>query len=195
LLLLFEVRTNVFKKASERVDELLKAKKFLSLSDQENLYIDIFNLGLKTQNYDFCVDALSRMKENRSFSLNDNYKFMKSLFDFFYEGKVIYLGSEELRENNYLKCQAQTIKYLSSGLQNEALIYWESLRKNTPRVYSGDFVYTGKTSLFSVCLDKCLSKNIHSVFIPKMNSKKEKLIYFSEMYSGVVTKKDLYFAI
>lgn len=194
-LLLYEINANLLEEALANLNELRKNEEILSTADKANFYVDMFNLGIKIDNPKLIEEALDKIKALSKYSLNDNFRFMNSLYAFWKADKAIYLRKQDLSENEYLRNQALCIKSLSQSNFDKALTYWNKLRDKNPRIYDDNFVYIGDECLFSKCLDKCLSNKIEKVLLPYDLSTKNKLIYFSAMYSGVILKRDLFEAI
>ena len=193
LLLSYHIDTSSFNQAYGIVDDISLNIKEVPDADLPNFYIDCFNLGLRNKDNALVEKALFKLKAIRKFHLSENYKYMNSLYNFYSQDKPIYLRDEDLKKVPFLNNQAQCIKALSQGDLDQARGYWGELHQAQSHCYLDNFEYNGAVCIFSLCLEKCLDKIAINIKISdSIKSKKEKLIYFTNHFQGVITKEDLF---
>ena len=185
------ILTGNYKEAFRLLDVLLEDIESFPPSERPIIFIDMFNLGIKTKNFKVCESSLVFLKKVKKFQLTENFKFMSSLLSFLLEGKPVYLRYEDLESVPVLADQTMTIKYLSQGDRCQASRYWARLAESAPNTYGENFAYFGGASVFSLCLEKVnMSRVKWNIVIEPSDSKMERLHKIFKSIGKSPIKKD-----
>jgi tetratricopeptide (TPR) repeat protein len=112
----------------------------------------------KREEFSKCEKVLNEMKNYRKFHLTENFTFMKKLLNHLTKDERIYISENSSHSVPLLNLQLRVIQALEETDLEKADYNWAKLRQMMPNDYQDNFQFVGKKCLFSLCLDKHLSK-------------------------------------
>jgi tetratricopeptide (TPR) repeat protein len=124
----------------------------------------------RREEFSKCEEVLFEMKSHRKFHLTENFTFMKKLLNHLTKDERIYLSENSAHSVPLLNLQLKVIQGLEETDLEKAQENWSRLHQIMPDVYKDNFSYQGKKCLFSLCLDKHLSKTIKITPLKKNES-------------------------
>lgn len=189
----FYVHSEDYEVAYSLLDHLFECFDDFKSSIKPAFLIDVFNLGIKSDNIQLAYKALDQIKTIKKFHLTENYKFMKALLDYIDSDQMIYITPSQLKKVPLLQNQLMCIKYLAAGDRSSALDHWKELQKSTPETYLDNFELLMPKSLFSIALAKANAKRSKWTFeIHNRMSKVQKLDTIFHHLEDPIKKADLY---
>lgn len=126
-------------------------------SDRISQLLCEFRFFVREQDFNQCHSILNEMKAFRKFQLSENFNFMKKLLEHLTQDTPVYTY-QEFEAVPLLKHQIGVIKALEESNLPEAQLHWSKLSIIAPELYLDHFQYRGNVCLFSLCLDKHISK-------------------------------------
>ena len=162
--------------------------------------LEKFDFFIKVNLIDKAESVLLEIKQHRTFRLSANYQYMGKLLKFLLHGERIYSYDRDFEEHIDLMLMINVIKALDMADTAEAEKYWMKLSEISPEAYGPAFQYNGDRCLFSLCLEKCLTKKSEvkeGISLEKEYKEKELQLIeiLSTQSSWQIKKEELFFAL
>ncbi len=123
-------------------------------SDLSSHLVTEFYFFIQIEDFKSAYKTIHQLRNQRTFYLSENFKFMKTLLDNLTKNSPIYAYDKDFISTPLLLYQIKVIQALEVNDLTSADIYWKKLQQIVPGVYSENFQYLGQKCLFSLCLDK-----------------------------------------
>jgi hypothetical protein len=143
-----------FTQANSILNEIDRCQQYLPQAQWTSHLISRFEFYIMQEQFVFAREVLNELKRNRSFSLSQNYVFIKTLLDHIEYDAPIYVYASDFKDFDTLFWQLQVITHLESGDYVQADEYWMNLKQKFPKLYASPFQYKGDKCLFSLGLTK-----------------------------------------
>jgi hypothetical protein len=160
------------------------------------LYISLFELGVQEKSSIIVLDALKKMSKLKKFAYSDNFKFMKSMSDYFFNDNPLYLYPNDFKRNPFLRQQVEIVLALDKNDEYKAFALWDSLHKNYPHLFGVNLKWKGPVCIFSLVLNKIKQKTKEPADIKlemtKSLSAKEEMVIKILKQNGSISKEQLY---
>jgi hypothetical protein len=140
------------------INKISKIKKQFVESDAISQLVTEFMFFVQNENLIEARKSLDQMKAFRKFNLSENYNFMKKLLAHLTDNSPVYVYDKDFQEVPVLLHQLKVIQSLESRDLLDAEKNWLLLHRLYPSTYRESFEYMGNKCLFSLCLNKHLSK-------------------------------------
>lgn len=185
-----------YNKAEETLDELREIKSEFNDIQVISFLMESFDLAIKLELFSKAESVLVEMKRHRTFRLSATYQYCLKLLNFLVKGETIYAYDEDFKGCPDLYYMIRVICSLDQGHKTEAEVYWEKLSQIAPETYQKNgFNFTGDKCLFSLCLNKCLSKGDQHQFELRENytdQEKAFIAYFFSQGQSPLLKEELF---
>ena len=145
-------------KAHRILEEIKPWKAKMPESDNIAQLVIEFIFYSGQEDFKQCQMILDEMKNFRKFHLSENFNFMKKLLDHLVHNEPIYFTEGKSHDVPILNYQLRVIQALEEMDLVKAKTNWTLLSSMMPDLYHEDFIFKGPKGLFSLCLDKHLSK-------------------------------------
>lgn len=155
--------------AESAMNELESKKELMSSANYNSFLINKFIFLVKNNNFLKAKMVLQKLKSQRSFRVSANYLYMKIMLNYLLNDTPIYAYDYQFKQHQLLFNQVKVVQALCEGEENESKKYWLLLQKTNNSIYKEGFSYEGETNLFSLCLNKALSKKL--TIVPNISSK------------------------
>jgi len=118
--------------------------------------IQVFNFGI--EKHEYCDQALNEIKDQKKYSLTQNYNYMKILFQHLKDQTAIYIHEPDFQDYPTLLAELKFIKALDQHKESELSVIWKQLHSINPQSFKEGFKYEGFTNVFSKCMNLHLNK-------------------------------------
>jgi hypothetical protein len=159
-----------------------------------NFHIDLFDLYVKKRDFQSCSHLLNKLKKFRSYHYGAHYKYLKSLVDYHLNDKPFYIYERDFEGNIVLFYKLSVLKFLEEKNISQATYFWDQLHDINPDLYKKGFECKGEDNLFSLALEKLLTKSAspHLDVKNKGDMTKGQLVLEILLHHSPVAKEKLY---
>lgn len=150
-----------------------------------------FLFYVKLEDFTACEKTMEEMKKQRKYELSSNFTFMRLMLDHYLHEKPMYVYQQEFKDQPISFYQLKVIQCLEEQSPEEALGFWKKLQMSAPDIYLPDFSYKGDKCIFSLCLDKHLSRPKKSLEFSNLPENKVEALYIILSEANAPVRKEV----
>jgi hypothetical protein len=150
----FSTLTGDLKQAAQFYKELDAKKDLFKPHTLISYYFDVWDYAIVAKDFKLCEEILEKIKEQRVYSLTQNYNYMKILLNHYLHDQPVFINEQIFRGFPKLLNELRCIRYLETNKLSEASQTWDAMRQFAPHAFKEHFHYQGQASILSLCLEK-----------------------------------------
>lgn len=147
-----------FEKANKFYGLLKKDQSLFKPHTLISFYFDEWDFAIATKNFKLCEEVLEKIKEQRVYSLTQNYNYMKILLNHYMYDQPIFINEQIFRGFPKLLNELRCVRFLETNKIGEAASLWQNLKISAPHAFKENFNYEGHPTILALCLQKHRAK-------------------------------------
>jgi hypothetical protein len=160
-------------------------------------YFDVWDYALMTKDFELCGEVLKKIKEQKVYSLTQNYNYMKILLKHFMNNSPIFINEQVFKGFKKLKTELMLIRALEVNRITEAKNIWQQLHLLNPNVFQENYNYNGPITILGMCIEKHKGKFFRDSAPQEIDTNKSLTKNIKKLLeeNSQLSKEDLFFAL
>ena len=192
-----------FKNDDEKIQNTLNSidqfKDVMLESDIVAHSINVFRYYITKDNFGMASKVIDELVNHRKFRIKQDFNYLKKLFEHYTQNKPLYFSENDFNESPVIYWEMRVIQKLEEMDIESAKSYWQKLHQSNPDLYGPHFNFIGEKCIFSLCLNKHLTRieqsNVLIKKIPDENNSTnhlEKLFHLFKNSTAPISKEFIY---